>query len=355
MKIKKSKYSIVGYLAILLYLLTHLGTLTLFPLPWYDETYMASIGKAFLETGKFTKTLAYYTDVPKVDLRYGPLYFFVVAPVFKFLGFGIFQYRLISLVFGFVTLWLTFKIYYAEEKNKINANAIVIFLALDSFYFRCMHEGRMDLMASGFMLSASIMLLSVLRTTDKKKVVIKLIFAGVLSALALLTSPRLGYSLPFIGIYLLIHFLRYKPRYTLVGAFSFIIPLFLLYSLWIFYAFGSYVNFIEFYKENLGYTRLNGYPFYIPKQQTPLLLFTFMAVIIGVIRHKTAFFSPLVIWSLLHIAAFYLIVYDNGPYASLIFPYLYILLFVQISPNDWSFLRKTIGFEKGQRLDTQKK
>ena len=337
MQIKKSKYSIVGYLAILLYLLIHLYTLDLFPLPWYDETYMASIGKAFLETGEFTKTLAYYTDEPKVDLRYGPAYFLVTALVFKFLGVGIFQYRLISLFSGFITIWLTYQLFKQQTGKKNIGYALVIFLSLDSFYFRCMHEGRMDLMASAFMLAASLLILKSLNTEKKKNLIKRFALAGALTALGLLTSPRVGYPLPFIALYLLYYFLRNRPQQLAVSLFSFLIPLFFLYSAWIFYAFGGYLNFIDFYQENLGYTRLNGYPFYFPKQQIPLLVISFLVTLLGIVRLRKAFFSPIIIWSLLHIAAFYIIVYDNGPYASLIFPYLYILLFCHIEEG---FLKK---------------
>jgi 4-amino-4-deoxy-L-arabinose transferase-like glycosyltransferase len=201
-----------------------------------------------------------------------------------------------------------------------------------------MHEGRMDLMASALMILASILLLKSFDITKSSALIKKMIIAGVLVALGLLTSPRVGYSLPFIGLYVLFYFLKNKPSQTLISIFSFLVPLFLTYSIWIFYAFGSYLDFIEFYKENLGYTRLNGYPFYFPKQQIPLLFITFVVTIIGIIRLKKDFFSPLVIWALLHIGSFYLIVYDNGPYASLIFPYLYILLFYQIDESDLKHL-----------------
>jgi len=334
-KIKNSKYRIICYVAVLLYISLHFITLSIFPLPWYDETYMAAIGKAFLETGDFTKTLALYTDIPTQDLRYGPVYFFFVAFVFKFFGFGIFQYRLISLFAGFWTLWLTYKLFKSEKNSEVNTIALVAFLAIDSFYFRCMHEGRMDLLASGFMLSASLLLLKVITSNELQKIVIWMLSAGILSAISLLTSPRLGFALPFVAVYLIYHFLKHKTSKIIIAALGFLLPFFILYSLWIFYAHGSYSAFISFYLENLGYTRLNGYPYYIPRQQIPLLAVALVTVVVGIYRLKWQYFSPLTIWALIHIAAYYLIVYDNGPYASLIFPYLYILIFTQVNVADW--------------------
>ncbi|MEM1136331.1 MAG: glycosyltransferase family 39 protein [Bacteroidota bacterium] len=336
MNFTSGKYQIIFLVTVMVYLLIHLVTLTSYPLPWYDETYMAAIGKAFLETGRFTKTVAYFTDTPTEDLRYGPMYFIVAAFVFKVLGFGIFQFRLIAFIAGIFTFWLSLKIYFTEKNNVLIAWCIIAVLAIDSFYFRCMHEGRMDLLASCFMLTAHLFILKVFHLNKKDKTILKALFiAGFFAAISLLTSPRLGFALPLLFIYLLGFFIFKNPSLLLKALISFLLPFVSIYSIWIFYAFGGYTHFINFYIENLGYTRLNGYPFYFPKQQIPLLAICIISVFLGVLQKKGNYFTPLSIMALINIASYYLVVYDNGPYASLIYPYLYIIIFINFEGSFW--------------------
>ncbi len=346
MKFRLLKYRFIFLLLLIAYLCLHLVTLTSFPLPWYDETYMAAIGKAFLETGRFTKTVAFYTDIPTEDLRYGPFYYFFVAFFFKFFGFGIFQYRLIAFLSGLWTFWLTFKIFATEHKNYFTTWCLLALLAIDSFYFRCMHEGRMDLLASGLMLTAHLAILKIFKTDDAKEILKNMVLAGALASLSLLTSPRLGFALPGIALFLFIHFLTKKPKLLLRALLSFLVPFVALYSIWIFYAFGGYVEFVTFYIENLGYTRLNGYPYYFPRQQLPLLLILGISVIAGVYLKKKSYFSPLAILALINIISYYIIVYDNGPYASLIYPYIYILIFKNFEGGFWEKAENEV-FVKG--------
>src|SRR3954469_703237 len=87
------------------YLTFHLVTLSYNPLPWYDETYFASIALNLTHHGTFFPMIAYHAKVLKEDIAYGPVYFIFTGLSIKLFGFGIFQFRVINLLFGFLLVW----------------------------------------------------------------------------------------------------------------------------------------------------------------------------------------------------------------------------------------------------------
>ncbi|MBX2844410.1 MAG: glycosyltransferase family 39 protein [Flammeovirgaceae bacterium] len=300
----------------------HIYTLNLYPLPWFDETYMASIAKEFYETGKFTKRIAYHAHEQKEEFIYGPFYFLISSLVFKVFGFGMTQFRSIAFISGILVQISAIVFLKKFVKQKSTILLMSIFFMLDPFYFRCMHEGRMDLTASFLMLSGTILFLSAI----PKKHYFYFLISGFLCSFGLLTTPRAGFLLLplmlFLGFFT-IRDLKKNWHYPIIW----IAPIILLYSSWIFYAFGDFGNFINFYQEKIGYTRLPGRPFYIPKQQFPLIITTIIIVAISIIKFGKSYFNSLTLISISSILLFYIIVYDQGPYASFIIPFYYLLIF----------------------------
>lgn len=300
----------------------HIYTLNLYPLPWFDETYMASIAKEFYETGKFTKRVAYHAHQQKEEFIYGPFYFLVSSFVFKLFGFGMTQFRSIALLSGILVQISSFLILRKFVKQNVTLLLMSLVFMLDPFYFRCMHEGRMDLTASFLILSGII----VFHFAITKKYASYFLFSGILCSLGILTTPRPGFLLIPLFIYLG-YFLWKDFKKNWYFPIIWIAPIVLFYTLWIFYAFGSFENFISFYQDKLGYARLPGRPFYIPKQQFPLILSALILVTASILKCGKSYFNFLSIISLSSIILFYIIVYDQGPYASFIIPFYYLLIF----------------------------
>ena len=129
---------------VVLYVFFHFYTLDLNPLPWIDEVFFASISKAFAETGKLTPLVSYEFWNEEV-LLYGPVHFLIASTSFKLFGFGIIQYRWITLVFGMFTIIVTANLLKYTNLSLRLLLLLVLCFALDPFIILSMHEGRMDL------------------------------------------------------------------------------------------------------------------------------------------------------------------------------------------------------------------
>ena len=310
------------------YLLVSLYTLSSNPLPWYDETYMASLSKSFLEKGELIKQVAYYTDNPKVDLRFGPVYFLFTSLSFKLFGIGIFQFRIVAYLSGLLAMVFTVKIFRIYSQSIFLSCLLGLLLIYDPFYFRSMREGRMDLMALSFILAAVFFLLKK-QQSSKKTIVIKNVFiSGIMAALAILTTPRAGFlyiGLGCIWTYLLI--LSFKE--VILQILIWIIPIILLYSVWIIYAYGGFEEFYLFYRDlSVKYTQSGNFYITIQKNQYILIPLSSLSIVIGLIKYKVAYFTPFIICNFVSIISFYLIVQDPGPYSVFILPYYYLLIFL---------------------------
>src|SRR6478735_4434527 len=145
------KAKILLALFFIAYLSFHFYTLDLNPLPWFDEVFFASISKSLSETGNLVP-LAYKEFWSQEILLYGPVHFLLESSSFKLFGFGIIQYRWITFFFGILVVITTVNLlkYYTSSLSLL----ILLFvsLVLDPFINLSMHEGRMDLVVTFFML-----------------------------------------------------------------------------------------------------------------------------------------------------------------------------------------------------------
>ncbi|MDW7690299.1 glycosyltransferase family 39 protein [Flammeovirgaceae bacterium SG7u.111] len=330
---RNQKRLFIGFL--LLYLPISLGTLVYSPLPWYDETYMASIALEFNQTGKFTPGVAYHAVDGQEDLVYGPLFFLIISTVYQLFGFGVFQYRMVAWLSGMLVLWLTMKLFQSKTEKKGRGFLVFALMAIDPFYLRCTHEGRNDLTTIAFLLGSLWLFLRFTQKekSDEEKSWLPILFSGLLTGLAVLTTPRIGILFFGYGLLWLQFFFRNKKRS--ISAFAlWLVPILIPYLAWYLYAFENWEHFISFYTQKMvGYTRLGEHPYYIPKQQYPLILAGFASMLIGMLRLKKDFFHPLIIFSIVSVILFYLLVYDNGPYAVFIVPSFYLLLFFAGEPT----------------------
>lgn len=316
------------------YVLTNLISLSYFPLPWQDEVYNASITRYFQENGSFVPQVVYYTTGLKNDIRYGPVFFMLTSLPAKLFGSTIYSIRMISFLSGLGVIFICFKILSKNTYRKGLMLLFVLLLAFDPYFIRCMHEGRMELTALLFLLLGYYYGIVLIKSK-------KLLFAVVTSAflsLSLLTTPRVGFLI--LGFIPLLYgfvtsWIPKKWKYLV----ALLVPFVGLYSLWIFYVFGSYSNFIEFYTSfSDGYTQLGGFYFYLQKNQYILIPLVLFSCFIGFFSQKKEWLTSLNLTACLSIAGFYLIVKDPGPYAVYITPLFYILL---ISPLQLGSIAET--------------
>src|SRR5581483_7559791 len=82
--------------------------------------------------------------LPQQKLDYGPVYFIIQSAIIKMTGFGIFNFRITGMLFGFIDLFLIYRIC-AHLKFSVYATiATLLLVALEPNFNQFLHSGRMD-------------------------------------------------------------------------------------------------------------------------------------------------------------------------------------------------------------------
>lgn len=307
----------------------HILTIDISPMPWFDETYFASMTLHFQKTGEFMPQigpmLEYFYPQSKA---YGPAYFLVVASSFKLFGFGMIQMRMPGLLFGFLSLLLIYKILSLSNIWAGFKNFVFILTLFDPIYLQNIHSARMDSMALFFVLSGIYFLLRAVNHDN----LFFYVGCGLSFGIALLTTPRIAVSM--IGpVVALILFFFSKPTVKQF-CLSLLVAVFIaaLYSIWVFWGFGGYQQAYQYFfgkpKEVLYFKSLAdgyiSYKKYIPLFQIPVL------VILAVFISLTVYYRRAMVWifwiSMFNLVAFYTLVNDTGIYSIFSMPWVYICL-----------------------------
>jgi hypothetical protein len=306
------------------YLLWHIFILSYNPLPWLDEIYFASISLNLIEHGNFVPQVASIARDGWEALIYGPVYFFLTGASMKIFGLGIWQFRIVNLLSGFLCIWICLKI---TRINGISGSAILFICAFatDPFFTLSMHEGRMDLTA---LLFALLSLYFILKNGKRD-----IHYSAIAASLALMTTPRS--AIVIIGVVMILLMNSYKGgKYKPLIVWS--AMLLGIYTVWIFYAFGDPVQCLNYYRalqDNEIY--LVG-RFYIPRQEYVLIVIALCSIALNFIKKKTDFPDLLSSVSIAVILLFYAIILDWGPYSAFIIPFYYMLIFNK-EEFRWSF------------------
>jgi 4-amino-4-deoxy-L-arabinose transferase-like glycosyltransferase len=227
------------------YLLLHVATLTRSPVPYFDDTYFASIGETFARTGELRLDVSPLLAEGPVYL-YGPVYFLAQGAMFRALGVGIFQNRVLGLVFGIGVVVVVFASLCQAGIRGPVARWICVLLALDPTLNLSLHSGRMDNVALFFIL-ASFLLLQHSWASAAEPRLSWCAAAGLLAALGILTTPRPGYLVVLLGMILLLRWGLARPWPRALPLVAWGLPLAGLYSVWVWYAFGSVRELVAYY------------------------------------------------------------------------------------------------------------
>lgn len=259
------KYKILIVISCFVYVIYHLATLIYSPLPWFDEVTFTSITNSFINHHTFYEE-ARIIVIPQQKLDYGPVYFLIQWAVIKMLGFGIFSFRLTGLLFGFIDLYLIYRIC---KHFKFSVSAIMltlVLIALEPNFNQFLHSGRMDFITLFFFLLSYLVFVKI-GGDVKGSNLARAALTGVLLACAILTTPRIVFAFAFYIFYFAYEVITIKDRdwkavflkYTMTG-----IGFIVVYGIWVYYAFGSVGNFIYYnthsavIKEHTGAdTRIN--------------------------------------------------------------------------------------------------
>jgi len=316
---------------LLLYVAFHLITLDISPLPWFDETFYTSITVNYIEKGTFYQTVMPLFNGGQEILWYGPIYFWFTSVPVKILGLSIFNFRIVSLLFGFLNIYIIVRLFRLSIKDYKILGICLILLMLDPLFNSSMNSGRMDSVALCFALTSWYLFFS----SEKETVTwikpgVLLLLAGFFAGLAMLTTLRIYFLFISLGMTLVIKCIREKNitpalRGILFGVIPSIMGLF-----WIYYAFGSLDNFLNQYYYIRGIQKMG---FRIATKQYPMFIFTIFSIVYGIFKKGKAYFSDnIIILSVLSVLLFYIVMDDTGPYSFFILPCYYFILLYSFQP-----------------------
>ena len=321
---KTIENNIFFYAIAFLVILWHIATLAYNPLPWFDETFFASIAKSLAEGRGFLSDISPLQTGEREVLSYGPVYFSLTALSFNLFGISAFTFRIVALVFSALSIVATGLIMRQVNVSHILRRTIIILMIFDNMIRINSHTGRMDMVAMFFVLMAFYFYLSKQHQTRHALMALS-------GTLALLTTPRAAiFLIPLFATatFSTIHARKWTATLTII-----FIP-FLLYSSWIFFGFGGYEDFLSYYMDK-GHQSPDGQEitifyfiggnFLIHYFQWPIVisaLFFFFRIHKpakrSVVQTSWLFFTPILFY--------YLLVFDTGQYSAMVMPFWYLLL-----------------------------
>jgi len=327
----KEKYVFTGLFVLLA--LIHLICLDRYPLPWFDETFFASLTHEMLSTGKLYPAVSPMLYFPLKDCYiYGPVYFSVLAFFQKIIGLGPLATRLPGFISGFLVLWVLYRLFREihPEKNKRYALLFSFAVGVDFTFFESLHLGRMEPLVLLFVLLYTLYCYRIYKSGFDGKIWKSAFWApGIFALLAVACSPR-----PFLLLLppALLILSRATAQDVLPIVRSLVLPLTVVVALflsWIMASFGSFSEMM------LHYSIANQGDFSAPFQfstsiyvyQYPVFFAALFATIIGGLMNKEIFKSNIIIGAWLGILLFYAFIAIKRPYGVYVIPFAYLIVF----------------------------
>jgi 4-amino-4-deoxy-L-arabinose transferase-like glycosyltransferase len=254
------RYTLLIVIASVVYVCYHLLTLAYSPLPWFDEVAFASITESYMKHHTFVED-ARHLNWHGEKLMYGPIYFVWQAMLAKTFGMGIFTFRITALLFGFINLFLVYKVCRYLGFTTLATVLTVTIVALDPSYNQFLHSGRMDMVTLFFFLASYLVFVKV--DYNSGRYALHGLVTGLLLACAMLTNPRISFTLAFYACYFIYELATKRaPVGKIVVKYGMVlVALLALYGAWIYGKFGSLQNFIavnytnsKVMKDHVGFT-----------------------------------------------------------------------------------------------------
>ena len=312
--------------AFALYAVLHLVTVGRSHIPWFDDTFFASVADTLRKTGEFRLTVSPLW-FPQPVYLYGPIYFLLVAGSFTTLGFGVLQYRLTGLIAAFVLLAVAYRILHREGVDRRIALSACVLMALDPILLEMLRIGRMDLLALLFFLLAYLLLIDS-RTASGRAALVFSAASGVLASLGVLTTPRPGYVLVPLGLILLARCWTGPITSRVAQLVAWGIGFVLLVIVWIGYAFGGLRAVLAYFSEFAETYAGTGLA--TVSIQKPILAILLALTVLTLVRQPRRLLHELPVFLGLGIVLFFLFVKNKGTfgggYAILLIPFEYMAL-----------------------------
>jgi 4-amino-4-deoxy-L-arabinose transferase-like glycosyltransferase len=317
---KNFNVNLLFYALIITMTIWHIWSLAYSPLPWFDETFFASITHSLMNGHGFHLAICPIQTNGEQVLTYGPIYFLLTTISSTIFGFGLISFRIVNLLGAIISIIVFYKILQKLQLPFWIIVGVSFLLVFDVIFIQNAHSGRMDLVALAFFLSAISIHLG------KQKHIITPLLIGFLGTLAVLTTLRIAvFVMPFFVTLFLYNLIKRNWLYSITLLTSSIV----LYGIWVWWGFGSIENYISEYlgknngADNSLISSFVGGNLKIPIYQLPLVVIGSISFLIWIFKS----YRVLNTWLLLMpIAFFYLLVKDTGAYSAMVVPFWYLAI-----------------------------
>jgi hypothetical protein len=323
-----NRNNIILLIIIGLWIFYHIITISISPLPNFDEVFFTSIADNYSNDFTFSTSIGSLPGQKTSEvLVYGPLYFMALGNIIKYFGLNIFVGRSISLFSGFLLLFFFIFFLKKTSKKTFFIYLFVLLFITDSRIFTSMHSGRMDLFCIVFFLMA----IYIIWNFDN---FFMSSIAGILLAISYLITPRIIFY--FLGLLVIfsLDFFYYKLKYKKYFIAFFVFLFFV--SFWIIFKFNSPTNYINYIKnlKNFGYNDNSstlGYHFGINNISFFLKNPAFIIfVIVSFFSYYFNLFTRLTLFVFSIIVSHLFFIHEAGPYSAMILPFVYWFIINQI-------------------------
>jgi hypothetical protein len=290
------------------YLLVQFATLGRSPIPWFDETFNASITDSLIESNELRLRVSpLWFDKPVYI--YGPAYFAVTSLTARIGNHEMFFYRIPGLMFALGVIALVWLILRKGGVAAPVATVLCVVLALDPTFYKGSHAGRMDSMALFFVLLSYLALPPPGRGRSMTAVG-RAFLSGAAAAVAMLTTPRPAYLVVAIAAIMAFRAIRERTRAKFMEAAVWSVVAAFTYGLWLSYAFGSVGDLISYYASVPGSYRFYLFGFRVRLAHIPILV-SLLALTIAVPDKKELRREPL-FFVAAGLAGFYGVIREPG-------------------------------------------
>lgn len=204
------------YILLLIYVLINLYTLEIFPFVHSDEAWLSGLSRNIWEQKDFSATEAFF-DLKIRNPHAIKILFHSLQIVFmNILGYDIFTFRFISLIFGLLSLFILYKITLFILGSRSIALFAAAFLAVDVQFVYASHFARQEILLLFIML---VNLMFMLRKKGSSRLKDDIIIGSIIGISIGIHPNSFIISLPFGLIYLLSIIKRQDYRFKNLGVY----------------------------------------------------------------------------------------------------------------------------------------
>lgn len=213
-EIKKDKLLLVFFIA---YFMLNIVYLTRFPFVHSDESWLSGLSRNIMESKSYSVTESFFDLYPRYPHAIKIIFHTVQMVFIKVFGYKIFAVRLMSLIFGVLSLYFFYRVSKYIFKDRKKALLPLILLALDVQFIYASHFARQEIVIVFFLMVGLYYFIPKLLIErgvmgDGAKIKEDIIL-GIIIGLSIGIHPNsFIIALPFAAIYLYEIFIKKKFR-----------------------------------------------------------------------------------------------------------------------------------------------